>query len=50
MYQRLAVLASLIRIVYVDEDKVVDQFLRRQDKKEWDENESKEDRSFLLLE
>ena len=49
-HQRLAMLAVLLNIVYVDEEKVVQEFMRRQKGNDWDENESREDASFLLLE
>ena len=49
-YERLAMLTVLLKTVYIDEDKVIEEYLRRQKGKDWDDYESKNDASFLVLE
>ena len=46
----MSILASLIQTIYVNEDAIVREYFRREKQKDWDENESKSNRSFCLLE
>ena len=49
-YERLAVLPAIMDVLYIDENAVVDEYIRRRKANDWNEIESEEDEAFLLLE
>ena len=49
-YERLAILPAIMDVLYIDEDAVVDEYIRRRKANDWDGIESEEDEAFLLLE
>ena len=48
--ERLAVLPAIMDVLYIDENAVVDEYIRRRKANDWNEIESEEDEAFLLLE
>ena len=49
-YERLVLLPAVMDALYVDENAVVEEYIRRRSAKDWDEIESEEDEAFMLLE
>ena len=49
-YERLAILPAIMDVLHIDENAVVEEYLRRSKAKDWDEIECEEDEAFLLLE
>lgn len=50
MYERLAILPAIMDVLYINENAVADEYIRRSKANDWDEIESEEDEAFLLLE
>ena len=48
--ERLAILPAIVDVLYIDENAVVNECIRRSKANDWDEIESEEDEGFLLIE